>query len=35
MNHDPAAFSDVFGLLDLAYPQGTTGGTLAGNFRTR
>jgi hypothetical protein len=35
MNHDPAAFSDVFGLLDLAYAQGTTGGTLAGNFRNK
>jgi hypothetical protein len=35
MNHDPAAFSDVFPLLDLAYAQGTTGGTLAGNFRNK
>lgn len=35
MNHDPAAFSDVYGLLDLAYAQGTTGGTLAGNFRNK
>ena len=35
MNHDPAAFSDVYGLLDMAYAQGTTGGTLAGNFRNK
>ena len=35
MNHDPASFSDVFGLLDLAYAQGTTGGTLAGNFTNK
>ena len=35
MNNDPAAFSDVYGLLDMAYAQGTTGGTLAGNFRNK
>jgi hypothetical protein len=35
MNNDPAAFSDVIGLLDMAYAQGTTGGTLAGNFRNK
>jgi len=35
MNHNPAAFSDVYGLLDLTYAQGTTGGTLAGNFRNK
>ena len=35
MNHDPAAFSDVYGLLDMAYAQGTTGGTLAGNFQNK
>jgi hypothetical protein len=35
MNHDPAAFSDVFGLLDISFAQGTTGGTLAGNFRNK
>lgn len=35
MNHDPAAFSDIYGLLDLEYAQGTTGGTLAGNFRNK
>jgi hypothetical protein len=35
MNYDPAAFSDVFGLLDLSFAQGTTGGTLAGNFRNK
>ncbi|MEF7613819.1 M20/M25/M40 family metallo-hydrolase [Aquincola sp. MAHUQ-54] len=35
MNHDPAAFSDVYGLLDLTYAQGTTGGTLASNFRNK
>jgi len=35
MNHDPAAFDDVYGLLDIAFPQGTTGGTLAGNFQNK
>lgn len=35
MNHNPAAFSDVYGLLGLTYAQGTTGGTLAGNFRNK
>ena len=35
MNHDPASFSDVYGLIDLASPQGTTGGTLAGNFQNK
>lgn len=35
MNHDPAAFSDVYGLLPLTYAQGTTGGTLASNFRNK
>jgi hypothetical protein len=35
MNHDPTAFADVFPLLDLAYAQGTTGGTLAGNFTNK
>ena len=35
MNHDPQAFSDVYGLLGLTYAQGTTGGTLAGNFRNK
>lgn len=35
MNHNPVAFSDVYGLLDLTYAQGTTGGTLAGNFRNK
>jgi acetylornithine deacetylase/succinyl-diaminopimelate desuccinylase-like protein len=35
MKNDPAAFSDVFGVLDLAYAQGTTGGTLAGNFQNK
>ena len=35
MNHDPAAFSDVYDLIDIAFPQGTTGGTLAGNFQNK
>ena len=35
MNHDPAAFSDVYSLIDIAFPQGTTGGTLAGNFQNK
>jgi len=35
MNHNPAEFSDVVGLLDMAYAQGTTGGTLAGNFQNK
>lgn len=35
MNLNPAAFSDVYHLLDLTYAQGTTGGTLAGNFRNK
>lgn len=35
MNHDPQAFADVYGLLGLTYAQGTTGGTLASNFRNK
>lgn len=35
MNHDPSAFNDVYGLLGMAYAQGTTGGTLAGNFQNK
>jgi len=35
MNHDPASFADVYGLLDMAFAQGTTGGTLAGNFQNK
>ncbi|MBQ6915794.1 MAG: M20/M25/M40 family metallo-hydrolase, partial [Kiritimatiellae bacterium] len=32
MNFDPEEFADVYGLIDLSYPVGTTGGTLASNF---
>ncbi len=35
INHNPAAFSDAYGLLGMAYAQGTTGGTLASNFRNK
>jgi uncharacterized repeat protein (TIGR02543 family) len=35
MKHDPVAFNDVYGLLDISYAQGTTGGTLAGNFQNK
>ena len=32
MESDPDAFEDVYGLLDITYPVGTTGGTLASNY---
>lgn len=32
---DPEAFSDVMDLMDMAYPVGTTGGTLASNYRNK
>lgn len=35
MNHNPAEFADVYGLIDMAFAQGTTGGTLAGNFQNK
>ena len=35
INHDPAAFYDVYDLMDIAFGQGTTGGTLAGNFKNK
>jgi len=33
--HDPAKFAGPADLLDVTYPQGTTGGTLASNFRNK
>ena len=35
MKHDPVAFDDVYGLLDISAPQGTTGGTLASSFKNK
>lgn len=35
MEYDPEEFEDVYGLLDITYPVGTTGGTLATNFRNK
>jgi len=35
MANDPEAFSDVLDLLNMAYPVGTTGGTLASNFMNK
>jgi len=35
INHDPQAFAGPFDLSDVAYPQGTTGGTLATSFRNK
>ncbi|MFB8387302.1 M20/M25/M40 family metallo-hydrolase [Microbacterium sp. NPDC055910] len=35
IDHDPAAFADPYALRDIVYPQGTTGGTLASNFRNK
>ncbi len=32
MHFNPEEFADVYGLIDLSYPVGTTGGTLASNF---
>ena len=32
MESDPEAFADVSDLLDITYPVGTTGGTLASNY---
>ena|GEM_PF-1024873 len=32
MNHDPAAFADLYHLLGVTYPHGTTGGTLATDY---
>ena len=33
--HDPENFAGPYALRDIAYPQGTTGGTLASNFRNK
>ena len=35
MEDDPDAFTDVSGLLDISYPLGTTGGTLATNYTNK
>ncbi|MCR2813048.1 M20/M25/M40 family metallo-hydrolase [Microbacterium sp. zg.Y1090] len=35
IDHDPAEFADPYALRDIVYPQGTTGGTLASNFRNK
>ena len=35
MEVNPEEFADVYGLLDISYPVGTTGGTLATNFRNK
>ncbi|WP_170179117.1 M20/M25/M40 family metallo-hydrolase [Solirubrobacter pauli] len=35
IDHEPAAFADPSALRDVTYPQGTTGGTLASNFRNK
>ncbi len=35
INHDPAEFVGPSSLSDVAYPQGTTGGTLATSFRNK
>lgn len=35
MNTDPAKFAGPYELNDIAYPLGTTGGTLAGNYRNK
>ena len=35
VDHDPEAFADPYSLRDIVYPQGTTGGTLASNFRNK
>ena len=35
MQADPEAFDDVIGLLDISAPIGTTGGTLASNYRNK
>ena len=35
MQSDPEAFADVYDLLSLSYPVGTTGGTLASNYTNK
>jgi len=35
MEFNPDEFADVYGLLDISSPVGTTGGTLATNFRNK
>src|SRR5262245_24441997 len=35
INHNPAEFAGPDSLADVAYPQGTTGGTLATSFRNK
>jgi hypothetical protein len=35
IEHDPEEFADPYALRDVVFPQGTTGGTLASNFRNK
>ena len=35
MQSDPAAFDDVYQFIDISFAQGTTGGTLASDFRNK
>jgi acetylornithine deacetylase/succinyl-diaminopimelate desuccinylase-like protein len=35
IDHNPEEFADPFALKDVVYPQGTTGGTLASNYRNK
>ncbi|MER5625853.1 M20/M25/M40 family metallo-hydrolase [Streptosporangium sp. NPDC002544] len=35
INRNPEKFADPYSLRDVVYPQGTTGGTLASNFRNK
>lgn len=35
INRNPKEFADPYSLRDVVYPQGTTGGTLAGSFRNK
>ena len=35
INRNPEEFADPYSLTDVAYPQGTTGGTLASSFRNK
>ncbi len=35
INRNPAQFPDPYALRDVVFPQGTTGGTLASNFRNK
>ncbi|MET7708292.1 M20/M25/M40 family metallo-hydrolase [Micromonospora sp. NPDC005413] len=35
INRNPEKFADPYSLMDVVYPQGTTGGTLASSFRNK